>query len=265
STFAGQRPDGAEPVDWALIVSAELVKDTALLPPYILDFGQVSTVVPILHASTLIAPVPCARTFLATVFSARGLRARTIGSNAGFNAVPQPSHCAASGVAGMSRRSLASGGGPPSMLAVNVPIGFPAPCFPVTRRSASAITGPHRASSISRRSRRAGHQRASGNWYLIQLATAPVRFPSTTSATSNVLVYPFAVIAARSAAPNSRCWDAPGRLSIAFPTSCDFGNPDPYSHARLSRISNPASSIATARRCQVRVPPKAAMCPPGLS
>src|SRR5699024_6211430 len=98
STFAGQRPDGAEPVDWALIVSAELVKDTALLPPYILDFGQVSTVVPILHASTLIAPVPCARTFLATVFSARGLRARTIGSWPGFNAVPQPSHCAASGV-----------------------------------------------------------------------------------------------------------------------------------------------------------------------
>src|SRR5699024_7568447 len=53
-----------------------------------------------LHAFTLIAPVPCARTFLATVFSARGLRARTIGSKAGFNAVPQPSHCAASGVAG---------------------------------------------------------------------------------------------------------------------------------------------------------------------
>src|SRR5699024_10547850 len=100
STFAGQRPDGAEPVGWALIVSSELVKDTALLPPYILDFGQVSTVVPILHASTLIAPVPCARTFLATVFSARGLRARTIGSYAGFNAVPHPSRCSASGVAG---------------------------------------------------------------------------------------------------------------------------------------------------------------------
>src|SRR5699024_8118558 len=105
STFAGQRPDGAEPVGWALIVSSELVKDTALLPPYILDFGQVSTVVPILHASTLIAPVPCARTFLATVFSARGLRASTIGSNAGFNAVPQPSHCAASGVAGVPASS----------------------------------------------------------------------------------------------------------------------------------------------------------------
>ena len=56
--------------------------------------------VPILHASMLIAPVPCARTFLATVFSARGLRASTIGSNAGLNAVPQPCQRSASGVAG---------------------------------------------------------------------------------------------------------------------------------------------------------------------
>lgn len=58
---------------------------------------------------------------------------------------------------------------------------------------------------------------------------------------------------------------APAALSIALPTSIDFGNPDPYSHAMLSRTSNPASSMATARRCHVRVPPKASRCPPGLS
>src|SRR5699024_6589871 len=52
----------------------------------------VSSFVPTLHASMLIAPVPCVRTLRATVFSARGLRARTMGSNAGLRAVPQPSH-----------------------------------------------------------------------------------------------------------------------------------------------------------------------------
>ena len=57
---------------------------------------------------------------------------------------------------------------------------------------------------------------------------------------------------------------APAALSMALDTSCDFGNPDPYSHMMLSRISNPASSIATAKRCQVRVPPKASRCPPGF-
>ncbi|MNO91491.1 hypothetical protein D3C76_830370 [compost metagenome] len=42
------------------------------------------------HASMWIAPVPCARTFFATV-PAKGLRAMQMGSCAGFNAVPQPS------------------------------------------------------------------------------------------------------------------------------------------------------------------------------
>lgn len=51
------------------------------------------------HPSTLIAPVPYARTLAATV-PMSGLRATHIGSCAGFSAVPQPSHCAASGVAG---------------------------------------------------------------------------------------------------------------------------------------------------------------------
>src|SRR5699024_3520893 len=196
STFAGQRPDGAEPVDWALIVSAELVKDTALLPPYILDFGQVSTVVTILHPSTLIAPVPCARTFLATVFSARGLRASTTGSWPGFNAVPQPSHCTASGVAGAVTSTTCC---PPCLPSANSPVrlvgclALPVILLPITSRS------------------------------------------------------------------------APASLSIAFPTSCDLGNPDAYSHAWESRISNAASSIATASRCPVFVLPTSAMCPPGLS
>ncbi len=38
----------------------------------------------------------------------------------------------------------------------------------------------------------------------------------------------------------------------------------PYSHAIESRTSNPASSTAHASRCQVRVPPNARRCPPGL-
>src|SRR5699024_9476352 len=92
STFAGQRPDGAEPVDWARWTPpAVFVKATSDgSPPYERVAGQVSTVVPILHPSMLIAPVPCARTFLATVFSARGLRATMTGSCAGFNAVENP-------------------------------------------------------------------------------------------------------------------------------------------------------------------------------
>src|SRR5699024_5625043 len=118
STFAGQRPDGAGggggddtyavgryPCS-AFRASRDAMPPGMLLPP----------VVPILHASTLIAPVPCVRTFLATVFSARGLRARTIGSNAGLSAVPQPSHCAASGVIGSSLATLT--GFTPSALAV---------------------------------------------------------------------------------------------------------------------------------------------------
>ena len=45
------------------------------------------------------APVPCASTFPATV-PLNGFLATTTGSYAGLRAVPQPSHCAASGVAG---------------------------------------------------------------------------------------------------------------------------------------------------------------------
>jgi hypothetical protein len=55
--------------------------------------------VPTLQPSMLIAPVPCSNTLAATV-PLNGLRATVMGSNAGFNAVPQPSHCWASGVAG---------------------------------------------------------------------------------------------------------------------------------------------------------------------
>lgn len=44
---------------------------------------------------------------------------------------------------------------------------------------------------------------------------------------------------------------------MALLTSIDFGKPDPYSQAIESRISKPASSIATAMRCHVRDPPNA--------
>ncbi|SIE77251.1 Uncharacterised protein [Mycobacteroides abscessus subsp. abscessus] len=57
---------------------------------------------------------------------------------------------------------------------------------------------------------------------------------------------------------------APAALSMALDTSSDFGNPEPYSQAMLSRISKPASSIAAASRCQVRDPPNASRWPPGL-
>jgi hypothetical protein len=38
--------------------------------------------------------------------------------------------------------------------------------------------------------------------------------------------------------------------------SSDFGNPLPYTHIKVSRISQPASSIATAILCCVLEPPK---------
>ena len=78
STFAGQRP-------WSVLPTA---LDPFSPSPNVdtlasdRDSRNGRPVASILHPSTLIAPVPCARTFLATVFSARGLRARTIGSNA---------------------------------------------------------------------------------------------------------------------------------------------------------------------------------------
>jgi hypothetical protein len=43
-----------------------------------------------------------------------------------------------------------------------------------------------------------------------------------------------------------------------------LGNPCPYNHISWSRISKPASSIADASRCYVRLPPKASRCPPGF-
>ena len=51
------------------------------------------------HPSMFSAPVPCSSTFAATV-PVSGLRARMAGSMQGLRAVPQPSHWAASGVAG---------------------------------------------------------------------------------------------------------------------------------------------------------------------
>ena len=51
------------------------------------------------HPSTLIPPVPCFKTFAATVPHS-GFRATHIGSHAGLSAVPQPSHCFAASVAG---------------------------------------------------------------------------------------------------------------------------------------------------------------------
>jgi hypothetical protein len=41
---------------------------------------------------------------------------------------------------------------------------------------------------------------------------------------------------------------APARSSIALLTLCDFGKPEPYIQPIWSRISKPASSIATAKR-----------------
>ena len=91
--------------------------------------------VPTLHPSTLIPPVPCLSTFSATVPQS-GLRATMIGSQAGFNAVPQPDHRRAASVAGavMSSteelRSLSWPGATASRLPSRSPI---------FSRSASAI------------------------------------------------------------------------------------------------------------------------------
>ena len=41
---------------------------------------------------------------------------------------------------------------------------------------------------------------------------------------------------------------APAAASMAFPTFKDFGKPEPYIHAIVSRISNPASSSPDASR-----------------
>ena len=44
-----------------------------------------------------------------------------------------------------------------------------------------------------------------------------------------------------------------------------FGKPEPYTYITVSRISQPASSIATASRWNVRVPPNASRCAPGFA
>src|ERR1017187_9365320 len=59
----------------------------------------VSLVVPTRVPATLIAPVPCVRTFCVTV-PVSGFRATTMGSWEGFSAVPKPAHVAASSAAG---------------------------------------------------------------------------------------------------------------------------------------------------------------------
>ena len=113
------------------------------------------------------APVPCSSTFAATVPTS-GLRATTMGSWAGFSAVPKPDHFFAASVAG-------AGG-----------------VYPFTGGLG--------------------------------------RFASVRPAT----VKPF-----------PSCLSAPAALSIALLTSSDLGNPLPYSQWIESRISNPASSMAT--------------------
>src|SRR4051812_30748087 len=78
--------------------------DLPAMPPVELLRSPLST----RQAPTLIAPVPHFRTLLATVFSERGLRAKQIGSHAGFRAVPQPCHCRAEAVAGAVMLALPS-------------------------------------------------------------------------------------------------------------------------------------------------------------
>src|SRR5699024_11041475 len=107
-------------------------------------------------ASMLSAPVPCSNTFAATV-PLNGFLAATIGSTAGFNAVPQPSHCAASGVAGAVMSTTCC---PPCLPSANSPVRLVA-C----------------------------------------LALPVILLPTTLRST-------------------------PAALSIAFPTSCDLGNPE---------------------------------------
>src|ERR1043166_9576851 len=87
--FAGHRPAlGSNPA-----VSPRVMLDPL---PYIAEslvFGDAGTPLTpsIRHPSILIAPTRCAARFAATV-PISGLRASTIGSHAGFSAVPHPSH-----------------------------------------------------------------------------------------------------------------------------------------------------------------------------
>lgn len=66
-------------------------------------------------------------------------------------------------------------------------------------------------------------------------------------------------------------WRSPGPAFLAmmigshagFRHRLFFGNPEPYIQQSVSRMSQPASSIATASRCHVRVPPNASRYAPG--
>ena len=102
------------------------------LYPYARLFAVGLSSVPTLHPSTLSAPVPHSWTLPATV-PASGLRARTIGSTAGFNAVPQPSHFLAASVAGAVL--LYSGANDPGLLVLSVAAPF---AVPITSRSTPA-------------------------------------------------------------------------------------------------------------------------------
>src|SRR5690606_39229182 len=94
--LAGQRPRELCPLAVILVP----------LPPPRIAFGvrggrdlSSPSSVATRHPSIFSAPVPCLSTFSATV-PTKGLRARQIGSHAGFNAVPQPCHWRAAAVAG---------------------------------------------------------------------------------------------------------------------------------------------------------------------
>src|SRR5690625_3966360 len=148
-TFAGQRPAGEGSNVAPLRESVEpVVPDLDQSPIGTFAASRSASLMPTLLASMLSAPVPCSNTFAATV-SLNGFLAATIGSTAGFNAVPQPSHCLAASVAGV-------------VIGSGLPTDCPPPCMAEDR---------------------------------------PCEYPTTSRS-------------------------APARLSIAFPTSCDFGNPE---------------------------------------
>src|ERR1035438_2883594 len=97
--LGGQRPSADLPGTSSGIPTRDIFSEA---PPGLFPADGLTRVsVPIRQPSTLIAPVPYSSTLAATVcLAASGLRATTIGSCAGFSAVPHPSHSFASVVAG---------------------------------------------------------------------------------------------------------------------------------------------------------------------
>src|SRR5699024_8533250 len=132
-TFAGQRPAGEGSNVAPLRESVEpVVPDLDQSPIGTFAASRSASLMPTLLASMLSAPVPCSNTFAATV-SLNGFLAATIGSTAGFNAVPQPSHCLAASVAGVVIGSGLPTACPPPCMAED------RPCeYPTTSRSAPA-------------------------------------------------------------------------------------------------------------------------------